>query len=116
MWEDALIKTIGQFLAFALVVAVLGVLKWILKKIFPKSEGAKKADKYKVGDKIEAITSNGEKVCGVIEHVGSQSYFVKFEKPISFKGEDFRMTHSLYEEEVDFINNKTFVVKTGSHE
>ena len=116
MWEDALIKTIGQFLAFALVVAVLGVLKWILKKIFPKSKGAKKADKYKVGDKIEAITSNGEKVCGVIEHVGSQSYFVKFEKPISFKGEDFRMTHSLYEEEVDFINNKTFVVKTGSHE
>ena len=109
MWEDALINTIGTFLAFALVSGVLYLVKWVLKKIFPKSEGRKpfsEGHKYNVGDGIEAITRDGVIVKGHITSVNSQSYIVRFEKPVGFKGKDCRLGHSLYEEEVDAINNK----------
>lgn len=109
MWEDALINTIGTFLAFCLLASILLVLKWILKQIFPKSEGVntfEEGHKYNINDEIEAITKDGVNIKGVITYVGTQSYIVKFEKPVGFKGKDCKLGHSLYEEEVDAIVNK----------
>jgi hypothetical protein len=109
MWEDIFVGFIGQVLAFALIAGVVCIVGWVLKKIFPKSEGKKsfsEGHKYNKGDEIEAITKDGVTVKGIISNVGSQSYIVKFEKPVGFKGKDCKLAHSLYEGEVDAIVNK----------
>ena len=109
MWEDIFVGFIGQVMAFALLAGVVCIVGWVLKKIFPKSEGRKslsEAHKYNKGDEIEVITKDGVTVKGIISDVCSQSYIVKFEKPVGFKGKDCKFGHSLYEEEVDAIVNK----------
>lgn len=109
MWEDILIKVVGQFLALALLVCVWFVLRWIFKKLFKQSEEVKnfkEGHKYNINDEIEALTKDGINVKGVITHVGTQSYIVTFEKSLGFKNKEPRISHSLYESEIDAINDK----------
>lgn len=109
MGEDIFIKVIGQFLAFALLASIYMLLRWMFRKLFRESESAKTFEgngKYKVGDEIEVTTKNGLIVKGLINHVGGQSYIVKFEKPIGFNNKEPREVHSLYESEIDAISNR----------
>lgn len=114
MWEDIFIKVLGQFLALALLIVAYMLLRWLFRKLFRKSESVKPFEgnnKYKVGDEIEVVTKNGLIVKGVINHVGSQSYMVKFEKPIGFNNKEPKEMHSLYESEIDEILNRTLKVE-----
>lgn len=109
MWEDMLIKVIGQFLALTLLVCAWSVLRWIFKKLFKQREGVKtfkECHKYNINDEIEALTKDGINVKGVITHVGTQSYIVTFERNIGFKNKEPRISHSLYESEIEAINSK----------